>query len=212
MDHLVLQHGADDREVLVGGVDRRADAHLRDLGARELANRRRRRPGDDGWAISGSSAPRSISSVSSYAAPSSAASAAKSSSRPWPASHSRMRSSPGKTAVVAAGLDDHVADRAALGRRQRRDAGAGELEDAPERRRARRAGAAARGSRPWPGPTGRARRAARRRRPSGTRARSRGPPSRPRRRARRRRSRASRPPRPSMVCESAPTSSCPGRA
>src|SRR4051812_13645316 len=103
--------------------------------------------------MSGSSAARSITSVSSYPAPSSAAIPAKSSARPCPASPSppapRAARPPGKAAppppppdppahaLVAgkarrrpAGLHDHVADRGPLGRRERRDAGSRELEDA----------------------------------------------------------------------------------
>ena len=60
------------------------------------------------------------------------------------------REDPGRRA----GLHDHVADRPAVGRGQRRHAVAGELEDRARARRERRAGAAARGRRPSTAPTG----------------------------------------------------------
>ena len=54
-----------------------------------------------GLATSGPSSPRSISTRSSYSAPSSGAISSKSSSRCWRRSHSRVFSSGGKTAEVA---------------------------------------------------------------------------------------------------------------
>ena len=58
-------------------------------------------PGEVGQAMSGSTFERSISSYSSYSAPSSAESSRQASPRPWASRYSRVRSSEGKTEVVA---------------------------------------------------------------------------------------------------------------
>ena len=130
VDDLVLQHGADEREVLVGGVHRRADAHLRDLGARELGDRDdvagRRRLRDErleraevdllglvvrGAVVGGDRGEVVLAALAGE-----------------PLAHALVA---GEDRGRPAGLDDHVADRAPLGRGQRRDAGAGELEHRP---------------------------------------------------------------------------------